>query len=425
MRRLFWKEWRERGLWFGLWILAVVVLALIRQGQDSCGDLSYFPAMPPCTMWPAGLALLAGLFGYGSELKGGRVTFLYSRAQLWKSLLFVKIASGVLVTVLAVVLGALASRLTAPIAYLPQMTPAHLAQGAASMALITGCAYLLGLGCSIVLPGLAGGIVTLLLCFGLTLALQAILLKTLEHNWDTGVSYIPIGTGIGAPLLALVILARFGLTLSWQSRLLRFLLTAGVAMVCGLAISLLPPARHLLARLAPSPNVINTFCISPDGRAAFILDTVRGMQQPQWWQLDTGRHVELPTSGYINCTSARWITVDDVLYTNFDVTGKNIFYLAHQDHGQVHDTPLALDSEYMDVAHAYPSPDGTRVLLPDIDKLALVNLQTAAVWQYAIDRKEEQQFRHYHLDTVCWWQDNHTIGYDDPKTGKRMLVKVE
>ena len=25
MKRLFWKEWRERGLWFVLWTLSVVV----------------------------------------------------------------------------------------------------------------------------------------------------------------------------------------------------------------------------------------------------------------------------------------------------------------------------------------------------------------------------------------------------------------
>ena len=142
MKRLFWKEWRERGLWFVLWTLSVVVLAALGESQQRGNQLTL---MFPWILLPPLLALLAGLLGYGSELKGGRAAFLYSRAQLWKSLLFVKIISGLIVAVVSVTLGALAYRLTAPTVYLPLLTPEYLGKDAWATALITGSAYLFGL----------------------------------------------------------------------------------------------------------------------------------------------------------------------------------------------------------------------------------------------------------------------------------------
>ena len=164
MIRFFWKELHERWIWLTLWLLAVVAAAWLDKGQGFNGEP--FVYNTSWTMVPMGVALLAGLGAYGSELTGERATFLYSRPISWKQLLLVKVLLGLAVALLATTLGALAMRFTIPVEYLPFATPGKLALSSVEFAGITSIAYLVGLGCSIALPGLAGSILTLLIGFG-------------------------------------------------------------------------------------------------------------------------------------------------------------------------------------------------------------------------------------------------------------------
>lgn len=123
MKRLLWKEWHERALWLTLWVLAVVVTTALGKGQSICG---YSDMMSIWSAYALTFPFLAGLSAYGSELKGERVYFLYSRALSWKQVLAAKIIPGIVVALLAPLLGVLAVLLFIPAQYHPFMTPTNL-----------------------------------------------------------------------------------------------------------------------------------------------------------------------------------------------------------------------------------------------------------------------------------------------------------
>jgi hypothetical protein len=428
MRRLCWKELREQGLWFLLWLLALVTLAALGKADRYCwmdiGDT-------PWLLIPLALALLAGLLGYKSELAGGRASFLYSRAQLWKSLLFVKIITGIIVTLLAVGLSVLASRLCAPAAYRPFLTPAYLAASAIYMSAATGGAYLLGLCCSIVLPGLAGSIITLLFWLGMGLIIGNIQEMLAPHAND----YISSIGIFCAPFIALVVLARFGLTLSWKERAVRYVLVMEIVMIGCLVVNQLPPTQRVITRIfPPSPrsasSLMSTIYFSPQGKYVIISrNDIR-----LWVNLATGQRVLLPQ----NASFEKWLD-DDCMICSVagDKPEKSYSALACVDQGQIRLTPLAGDMRTYTfrgrMQGAIPSPDGRYVILPSIDgkaareRLSVVNPHTGARQEllnlpYDFSQHRSQQAE---LSSHYWWQDNQTVGYYDYLTNRRLLLKVK
>ena len=82
--------------------------------------------------------------------------FLFTRALSWQQVLLAKILLGMAVAVSMPLLAALVLRLTVAAPYQPFVTPVTLLQGAAMVMGYNFVAYLVGLGCSIVLPGWRG-----------------------------------------------------------------------------------------------------------------------------------------------------------------------------------------------------------------------------------------------------------------------------
>ena len=432
MRRLLWKEWRERGIWFLLWTLAVVGLSAFGMGQRFTG------ALADQSMWVfllSGLDLLSGLLGYSSELVGERAVFLYSRAMLWKPLLVAKVLPGLLVTLISTVLGAVTCRLAAPAVYLPFVTPAHLLQGASETAGIAGASYLIGLGCSIVLPGIAGSIIALLCWFGLSMGVTQV--QELLNKDNTPI-WLIVGM-LSAPVVAMVVIARFGLTLSRTQRVVRFGLVLVSVMVAGLLLNQVPSARLALAGCFP-PEVTEptSTSLSPHARFAAVMRFHINQWQVEWVDIATGKRIMLPSTAQ-NVLNVRWTATDDMLiiYNTPGITntpdGKQAdTSLAYWEHGVMRTVRLPNDVTIpYNRPAGFPSSDGQRLLFAEFPHLLVLNPTTGAMQTIAnIPRKrkhftrtdEKKWWRHH--TPHCWWQGNRTVGYTDPDSGKTVLVVV-
>ena len=109
---------------------------------------------------PLLLALLLGAGAYASELTGERATFVFSRPVAWWRMLLAKLIFAAAIIIGATLLAALFYRLAAPAPYRHLATVPHLLAGAWGVAWKLGMLYLFGLACSVVLPGMAGGLLT-------------------------------------------------------------------------------------------------------------------------------------------------------------------------------------------------------------------------------------------------------------------------
>ena len=305
MRALLWKEWHERRYWLLLFALAEVGAGFFASAQS---PFRWGQNASPWILLPVALALLAGLGTYGSELTGGRATFLYSRALCWKQVLLAKVLLGVSVLVAAPVLTALMLPRYVPAPYLPFMTPANLLLGALWVILLTGTAFFIGLGCSIVLAGLAGSILVLLGYLGLFL-----LISTLYQHLPGNPMLIHSIGFCCAPLLAAVVIARFGITLSPGARLRRFALVLFFPVVAGCLLELLPQARtfgedpaqtayNFTPIMSPSGVYAYAVCLGKDAKWLKVpfefyacgLWSVKDANQPNYWVSIANKRCILP-----------------------------------------------------------------------------------------------------------------------------------
>ena len=159
--RCLWKELRERRWWAICWALALLALSLLMHAQHFCGDTGGTSLWPPT--WgalPPLLAGIVGLGGYGSELRRGRALFLFSRAVHWQQLLLAKVLYGAII-ILGAPAAACLFRLTCAEPYRHLVTLSHVLAGIGALAWPMALCYLGGLACSVVLPGLAGGVLTI------------------------------------------------------------------------------------------------------------------------------------------------------------------------------------------------------------------------------------------------------------------------
>ncbi|HEY3380103.1 MAG TPA: hypothetical protein VGL77_21725 [Armatimonadota bacterium] len=405
MKRLLWKEWRERWLWFVLWFVAVLGTAALGEGQQFCGSGS-----TPLSSWivlPAGLAALAGLRGYNSELQGNRATFLYSRAQLWGRLLAAKALPGLGVAVVAAALGALVCRVTAPAAYLPFVTPAHLAQGALEMAGITGGLYLLGLSCSIVLSGLAGSIIALLLWFGLVFLSG----QTVAIVFHGGYVRMFVFALCAAPVVALAVIARFGLTLSWEQRLKRFVLILVLVSLTGGLLNAIPYVRTFVSGVTGEAEEEQPVgYLSPRGSNAIYDGNLRRRYVTVWINLASGRQQALNKHADVWMSASHWLSDDCLLLQTNE--NDNPFHLGCWRDGKV--TLTRIPTKEINARALYFSPDGTRLLWEDWPQLKLINPQTGVITVIAKLPPARAERRDGMMNR-CWWQDNRTVGYTEPE----------
>jgi len=405
MKQLLWKEWQERRIWLLLWAVAEVGVGVFAHTQSPFG--SFEPNGSTWILLPGALALLAGLGAYGSELAGGRAAFLYTRALSWKQVLLAKLLPGVAVLVGAPFISACILRLSAHAPYTHFMTPVNLLSGALWMMSFTGMAFFAGFGCSIVLSGLAGSILVLFGFFGAVFLGSTLLAKVSGYPSEVFLGYIV------TPLLAVVVLARFGITLSPGARLRRFALAVLIPLIIISSAGFLPALRKN-NRLAE--RIVSVQIVSPSGESAFArrwYDAWKGY----WFDLRNKRLLPLPENQFF----LAWASNECLITQTIDpVTGKisDGCLLTWLDHGQLRSHRF----ESGGTRHPYASPDGQKVLLLTGKDFCVFDLRTGTTQRFPVTWPNNSKASKEGAD--CWWQSNDVIGYTDPTTGQPVLKKL-
>lgn len=152
MRRLLWKEFRERRWWAAGWAISILGISLLLHGQSYCGEACYHGDW---RYLPLLLAFLVGTGGYSSELKEQH--FIHARPLRWQTMLLAMLLFGAIIILGVPLLAALCYGLF-HLHHLPCVTLTHLLAGVGAVAYPMLLPFLFGLACSVLVPGLAGGI---------------------------------------------------------------------------------------------------------------------------------------------------------------------------------------------------------------------------------------------------------------------------
>ena len=425
MRRLLWKEWQERRLWIALWVLAGVVTVMLGKGQVICEITGRFS-------WGSGwdlavplMALLAGLSGYGSELHGTRATFLYSRAITWKQLLAAKLLLGLIAVIVSVVISAITGCLLLPAEYHPFITLHSLVMGALPVVGTTTAAYLFGLSCSTVLSGPAGGVLVMV---GLgTIADFFVVIG------DKGLLFRPVLLML-SPLLAGLILVRFGVTLHSMARLQRFGIIVLVLGCLGTVLDYTPTAAYLYkkfnAMCVSEPEYFCNVKLTPDAGYAYVDRMIHYKTVPYLVRLRDGQSHAFPE--WESAIDNRWLGNSILLHTSGGYTTAGNQYDIDLSLWQWHDGRQRLcrihNAGNMSIRYCALSPDSRRVLIGGYDELRLCDMSTGQTLTLAkvdkvklrlLSRREPGKI---HGLQKCWWQTNDVVGYHDPFTKQRVLL---
>ncbi len=296
MRRILWKEWRERWWWAVPWALAVLGVSLFAHGQVFCGESGVSITPWHALSWVP--ALLCGLAAYAPESRQARALFLFSRPAPWQLVLLGKVLFGLAVAVGVPLLAALCMKLGGPAPYRAFITPATALAGAWTIIWPHSLIYLFGLACSTLLPGMAGGMLTLAgvvsLLAGVVAGLLDIVAPLLPLHYSNAVFYLLLTVGLLAVLTAGVPLARFGLTLPVPARLTRFTLRLGLVLVVGLGVGI--PAASLWGEELLCRRVVTDALISPHGTYAI---TFPGRVWPHFGYLNLTEYRESPEVSFL------------------------------------------------------------------------------------------------------------------------------
>lgn len=254
MKALLWKEYREKRLWV-LMLTASAVLIIARGiGYTfiSTGGLLDFTGgnwSDQC-MIPMLVALFFGAGAFSSEIDKS-AQFLFSQPVSWKKLVAAKLIVGIGVIAASAVLTAVIYRLVCPEQYARFATPEHLGLGVVWAVVVTGIPYLIGALFSTVLPGGAGVIVGVVV-YGLMIAHFALYQSLLRESRVVPFSFLG---WLIAPVAAMLVTARYGLTLQTADRIRRYAIT--VLGVLALSVLL------CLVRLNPERTIPRSWFAGP------------------------------------------------------------------------------------------------------------------------------------------------------------------
>ncbi|MBI2843516.1 MAG: ABC transporter permease [Armatimonadetes bacterium] len=267
MKRLLWKEFRERWPWVAVLALSVLGVVVAGKGYTYCGSFETF------TGWVAPsvlAALFLGMGAYSSELGWGTADFLHSRPITWKRILSAKLLFGILTIAIVCIVGAVLYRVTIPQAYAVHATVPALAEGAGIASLILTIAFLMGLVSSVVLPGAVGAaLIFLAIVVGLGIEWAAV---DPRARFEQGVVpnlpyWIITGWWLGASVAALVVL-RFRITLPMPVRTKRYASMTLLTVAILSPLQFVGPFQHweeLFIRL-------RQFNSSPSGDYILVMD---------------------------------------------------------------------------------------------------------------------------------------------------------
>jgi len=281
MRRLLWKEFRERRWWALAWALVILGISLFGHGQSFYGERAILTS--PLQALPCVIGLLVGAGAYAGEL--ARSQSVFSRPIDWRILLGSKLLFAAAICLGAALLATVNTWIVEPAPYRHLATPSNMLLGALGVVWLYWLFYLLGLTCSTVISGLAGGILTLVAAFLPLIAAMALLEAYIPGWYGSSPSSIAnnlhlyagrggwfVGAWLGITVAGLL-MTRFALVLSNDERIKRFtLIYLPIFLICGIAGLLLPP--RLTARLFLHREVGSTY-VSPQGQYALVTEVRR------------------------------------------------------------------------------------------------------------------------------------------------------
>jgi len=381
MRRLIWKELRE-NCWSILLLLASAVIITL------CGT-SVLPGMglsgeTPWIVLVVLLALKVGAGAFASELGAGTADFLYSRPARWTGVLAAKTLVGALGVTGVVVLTAVLFRVWADSQYAALLTQKVLVQSTVLMLVVTAVAYLVGLAAAAALPGTMGSLLTLSAA-----VMFAVIVTFAQETWQrhtgtyaTEPAFI-FGGALAGALIALVVVTRFGLTVS---NVYRGKIYAICVAVCTLVGSALPfhPGQTYPESTAVSP--------SPDGKYMLINDNLfdRSGRRISWEGVQLGGS---PTSRGVHWTAASvacWAVGRDIFILDAHERTAQIAMLS----ANVSEIRLSPDGRY--AAVEISGSDGV------VSEVRFIDLRAAEVVGEPLRLPR---------GATIWWQSGSRLGY--------------
>lgn len=420
MRRLLWKELREKWLW-------LLLLVASTSGLILCHD-AYFFLGKSWSGWGL-LSVLAalglGTSAYSTELAGGAADFIRSRPVSWKKMLLAKVILGFAFLIFTALLATLVFRVTCPPQYLRFADLSHLLTGFGIAMAFLGCAYIAGFVCSVVLPGPLGGMLLVAAIPTSYFLWQYCLQQAHAQPRAYWSGYLIV---IGA-LVASVLISRFGLTLPTARKVTRYLSVIAVFVLIGLPLDYCVKSDPLFS------GTYTYWNISEDGKYAALeqqhhglnnRDYVRhsyfvrlsdGTKAPTVWPDDS-----LAPSYWHRGTLAVVYGKDGVQGAESDrVENHNTLWMGRMDaSGRLHHIMYPLN-RYGEFNFAIvPSPSGRLIMVAAaMDKDWNQRLTFAVMDSMRpIGGVVEGAVRDY------WWQSETEVGYTDRK-GKRHFLRVE
>jgi hypothetical protein len=429
MARLLWLEWRSKRVWALL--LAASLLIPIFLGHGYC--YSFLGQPSGVTLWHFAAFIMAVLLGtatFGSELAEGTADFVCSRPISWKKMLLAKLLVGLGIVAAGALLAVVASALLRPERYAGFVTPLNLAAGVAYAARQLGIAYLIGAGCAVALPGVVGGILTVLAA-GCGMMVYTLAIAALIHGDPPGGEMIVYLWATGAALVT-VLAARSWLTLPTGARVGRYALVVLGAVVVG------TPAVVLVRDPAVYPwqgGYLQRSSISPDGRYAFT--TVfrghgpvreRGPYAVMLRLSDGARaEVRLPAADgddLLRLVEFTHWTRSSAAF--FNLGGRSVCIFRMYEDGTARLASVEVPGSLRH-GSLVPSPDGKLAIVPTRSELRVVDIEGARLLKTTIAGLPvadlEEANRTLPDSGAYWWQSNTEVGHVDAR-GQRRIVQI-
>jgi len=287
---------------------------------------------------------------------------------------------------------------------------------------MTGVPYLLGLTCSIVLPGLAGGMLVLLVGVGLVGG-AGYTLDSLFHRH--GFVFLA-----GAVILLLVVIpvvvTRFGLTLTAGERVVRVAALTLALLLAGLLLDISPLGKILQDRFY-SAQPVQSASVSPTGKFVYFSTYRENTGFSHIWERRAdGRRYNLPYQAGSNLSW--WLEGDLLLVQTHTEDWRRVLAVTRWA-GDKPQTLFMRDLESGMLEETVPilvAPDRQRLFLIRGQYFQLLDLAAnrASVynWQKQMpvpDIAKAPEPAQASLGP-CWWESDTVIGYLAPD-GRRFL----
>lgn len=418
MRRLLWKELREKWVWLLALTASSSGLVILHDPYTFLGG--------PRTPWIVLSALSAlglGASAYSTELAGGAADFARSRPISWKKMLLAKFAVGLAFVVIAAILATIVFRLNCPAQYIRFVGPSELARGCGVAVLLTGSLYIAGFACSTVLPGAIGGMLV-----GIGVVLSCFLEMYIWDRYRAAPSaYWSMYLRVVGAMLATVLIARFGLTLPASRRLFRYASIVAVFAIVGVPLN-----YHLKADPFAPGGSSSIWDLSPNGKyaaleqttgspgsagyryASFLVRVSDGKRaNASWPQEAVGR-----SSDWSYWHEDTFVAISS--HANAPTSAPTYLWMGRMDHsGRLRSAsvPVTRHKDYN--VEIVPSPSGRRVMVAATVDERWTNGLTFA----DLDTLQELAPKVKGGVNGYWWQSETEVGYTD-KDGNRHSIRL-